>query len=152
MSTDETTTSDLIETLKNGEEGFLKAAEKLADDGRSDLSAEFMTYSQQRARFSSELATIAQAYGDHVPERSSVPGAVHRGWIAVKDAFSGSSPEAVLKAAATGEDHAVGEYEDAMKADISTDLRAVLARQFSEISAARDRVRMLAEQHSDSTP
>ncbi len=152
MSTDEKTTSDLIETLKNGEEGFQKAAEKLADSSRSDLSAEFMTYSQQRARFSSELATIARTYGDQVAERSTLPGAVHRGWIAVKDALSGSSPEAVLKAAATGEEHAVGEYEDAMKADISTELRAVLARQFSAISATRNRVKTLAEQHSDSTP
>ncbi|MCU1367664.1 MAG: hypothetical protein JWN39_3303, partial [Ilumatobacteraceae bacterium] len=113
MSTDEKTTSDLIETLKNGEEGFQKAAEKLSDSSRKDLSAEFMTYSQQRARFSAELAKVAHAYGDDVPERSTIPGAVHRGWIAVKDALSGSSPDAVLKAAVTGEDHAVSEYEDA---------------------------------------
>ena len=147
MSTDEKTTSDLIETLKNGEEGFHKAAEKLSDSNRVDLSTEFLAYSQQRARFSAELATIAKAYGDDVAERSTVPGAVHRGWIAVKDALSGSSPEAVLKAAATGEDHAVEEYESAMKADISGELRAILARQFSEVSSTRARVKALAEQH-----
>ena len=47
----------------------------------------------------------------------------------------------------TGEDHAVSEYEDAMKADISAGLRTVLTRQFAEVSSARDRVKTLAEQH-----
>ena len=146
MSIDESTTSDLIETLKNGEEGFRKAAEKLADSSSSDLSAEFVNYSEQRGRLSAELASIAHAYGDDIPERSTVPGAIHRGWMAVKDTFTGSSPAAVLKAALTGEDHAVAEYEDAIKADISEDLRAVLARQLSEVSATRTRVKALTEQ------
>ena len=146
MSTDEKTTTDLIETLKNGEEGFRKAAEKLSDSSRADLADEFTVYSEQRARFAAELAAMTNAYGDDVPQRSTLPGAVHRGWIAVKDALSGSSPEAVLKAASTGEDHAVAEYEDAMQANISDDLRSVLARQFSEVSKTRNRVSALAEQ------
>lgn len=143
MSTDETTTSDLIETLKNGEEGFKKAADKLSEDSRADLSAEFVTFSQQRARFSAELASIAHAYGDDIAQRSTVPGALHRGWMSVTDALTGSSPEAVLKAALTGEDHAVTEYEEAMKADISEELRVILSRQFSEVRATRDRVKAL---------
>ncbi|MCU1386785.1 MAG: hypothetical protein JWL72_123 [Ilumatobacteraceae bacterium] len=146
MSTDEKTTSDLIETLKNGEEGFRKAAEKLADGQRADLSNEFMSFSQQRSRFSAELAEMAKSYGDHVPERSTVPGAMHRGWMAVKDALTGDSPEAVLKAAVTGEDHAVMEFEDAMKADISDGLRAVVSRQLADVTSTRDRVKMLADQ------
>ncbi len=147
MSTDEKTTTDLIETLKNGEEGFRKAAEKLSDSSRAELADEFKVYSEQRARFAAELASIAHAYGDDVPERSTLPGAVHRGWMAVKDALSGSSPEAVLNAATTGEDHAVAEYEDAMQADISEELRAILARQFSEVSKTRNRVSALAQQN-----
>lgn len=147
MSTDEKTTSDLVKTLKNGEEGFRRAAETLSDSDRPELSTEFMKYSQQRAQFAQELSSMANTYGDDVPERSTVPAAVHRGWIAVKDALTGSSPDAVLKAALTGEDHAVSEYEDAMKADISDGLRTVLTRQFAEVSSARNRVKTLAEQH-----
>ena len=65
----------------------------------------------------------------------------------MKDALSGSSPEAVLKAALPGEDHAVGEYESAMKADISPELRGTLTGQFTELSATRNRVKSLSEQH-----
>jgi uncharacterized protein (TIGR02284 family) len=145
MSTDEKITSDLIETLKNGEEGFRKAAEKLSDSNRSDLSTEFTSFSQQRARFSAELSAMAKSYGDHVEEESTVTGAIHRGWMAVKDALSGSDSTAVLKAALTGEDHAVAEYEDALKADISADLRSVVSRQSAEVRTTRDRVKAMAE-------
>lgn len=146
MSTDEKTTSELTKTLKNGEEGFRTAAEKLNGSDRPELGSEFMQYSQQRARFCAELASMANAYGDDVPERSSVPGAVHRGWLAVKDTLTGSSPDAVLKAALTGEDHAVEQYQGAMKEDISEGLRAILTRQFAEVSTTRDRVKTLANQ------
>ena len=146
MSTDEKTTSDLVKTLKNGEEGFRRAAETLSDSDRPELSAEFMQYSQQRAQYAQELSSMANAYGDDVPERTTLPAAVHRGWIAVKDALTGSSPDAVLKAALTGEDHAVSEYEDALKADISDGLRTVLTRQSAEVTSARNRVKALAEQ------
>lgn len=148
MSTDQEVTSELIKTLKNGEEGFRSAGEKLSDSDRPELGSEFMRYSEQRARFSTELASMAEAYGDDVPERSTVPGAVHRGWLAVKDALTGSSPEAVLKAAVTGEDHAVEQYEEALTADISTGLRTVLTRQSAEVSTTRDRVKSLANASS----
>ena len=146
MSTDEKTTEDLVKTLKNGEEGFRKASERLSESDSAELGAEFMTYSQQRAQFAAELVSMAKSYGDEVAERTTVPAAVHRGWITVKDVLTGSSPEAVLKAALTGEDHAVSEYEDAMKTDISADLRTVLSRQFAEVSSTRNRVKTLAEQ------
>jgi uncharacterized protein (TIGR02284 family) len=54
----------------------------------------------------------------------------------------------VLNAAETGEDHAVGEYEKALDAEISTGLRDVLDRQYREVKAARDDVRSLAASHA----
>lgn len=146
-SIDEKTTSNLIETLRNGEEGFRAAGEKLANGSSAELSREFISFSQQRAQFSAELAAVANSYGDHVEERSTIPGAMHRGWIAVKDALTGDSPEAVLKAALTGEDHAVSEYEDAMKTDLSEGLRTIVSRQLAAICATRDRVKLLAGQN-----
>ena len=83
---------------------------------------------------------MAAAYGDHVDKRTTVPGALHRGWMAVKDMLAGSDPDGVLDAAAQGEDHAVEEYETAMKEDISDGLRTVLSRQYAEVKATRDRV------------
>jgi uncharacterized protein (TIGR02284 family) len=70
---------------------------------------------------------------------------VHRGWIALKDALTGDDAEAVLKAALTGEDHAVSEYEDALKMDLSAGFREVVVRQQAAVVAARDEVKALQD-------
>ena len=54
---------------------------------------------------------------------------MHRGWLSLKDALTGDDAGAVLKAAATGEDHAVSEYEKALEMDLSAGFREVVARQ-----------------------
>lgn len=143
MSTDESVASDLIRTLENGKEGYDKAAEKLADSDRPDVAAKFREFAQQRAAMSDELKEIAGAYGDDVEQRTTVPGALHRGWIAVKDALTGDDAGAVIGAAETGEDHAVEEYRSALEADISSEFRPIVARQLESVQAAHDYVRSL---------
>jgi len=140
MSSDESVTQDLIKTLENGREGFERAAERLSNSNEPALSAEFAKFSAQRGQFASELTQLAAAYGDQLDKRTTVPGAVHRGWMAVKDMLAGSDPDGVLDAAAQGEDHAVEEYESALEADISDGLRTVITRQYAEVKSARDRV------------
>ena len=148
MSTDRRVPKDLIETLEDGKKGFAQAAEKLADSDRPDLSTKMRTYSDQRAAFSAELETMAAGYGDDIDEDGSVGAAVHRGWMSVKDAIAGSSPEGVLDAAEQGEDHAVSEYQDALKNDdVSPNLRSVIERQFADIKAAHDDIKALRNAH-----
>lgn len=143
MSTDETVATNLIHTLENGKEGFEKAAIKLDDSDRPDVAAKFREFSQQRATMSDELKRIATSYGDDPNQRTTVPGALHRGWIAIKDAFTGEDADAVIGAAETGEDHAVAEYRDALDADISPDFRPVVVRQMAMVQATHDYVRGL---------
>ncbi len=144
-STDQKVTADLIETLQDGKKGFADAAEKLAESNRPDLVAKFNELSAQRASFASELETMAAAYGDDIDESGSVKAAAHRGWMAVKDAISGSDPDGVLDAAEQGEDHTVSAYEDALKEDISADLRTTVERQFMSIKTAHDEVKALRD-------
>lgn len=148
MSTDRRVTKDLIKTLEDGKEGFARAADKLTESDRPDLSIKMREFSDQRARFSAELEQMAANYGDDIDEDGSVAGAVHRGWLAVKDAISGSDPEGVLDAAEQGEDHAVSEYRDALDKDISPNLRVVLERQFVEVQQAHDEVKALRNTHA----
>lgn len=143
MSADEKVATDLIRTLENGKEGFAKAAEKLDDSDRPDVAAKFREFAQQRDAMSDELKAIAEAYGDDVDQRGTVPGALHRGWLAVKDALSGDDADAVIGAAETGEDHAVEQYREALEADISAEFRPIVARQLASVEAAHDYVRSL---------
>jgi uncharacterized protein (TIGR02284 family) len=142
-STDEKVTTDLIQTLKDGQKGFADAAERLAESDRADLAPTFAELSAQRAEFARELETMAAAYGDDIDESGSIAGAIHRGWIGLKDAVTGSSAGAIIDAAVTGEEHAVAEFEKALEEKISDGLRAKVQTQFFAVRAAADDVKMM---------
>ena len=149
MSTDEKISKDLIQTLKDGREGFAKAADKLAADGRNDLAERFREFSTQRERFSTELTQLAGAYGDDADTSGSLAGTVHRGWMTLKDALAGSDPEGVLDVAEQGEDHAKSEYAKALDTnDISSGLRTVVERQYADVQVAHDVVRDLRDAYA----
>ena len=143
MSDDAKAAKELVETLKDGERGFADAADKLRDGEHPEWATVLQRLSEQRAGFWREIVEMGHEYGDDVDESGSVAAAVHRGWIAVKDALTGDDPEAVLKAAVTGEDHAVSEYEDALEKDLSAGFRDVVTRQHAAVVAARDEVKAL---------
>ena len=143
MSNDAKVSKNIVEVLEDGKKGFDHAADKLAESNRVDLAPMFREFSEQRAGFAAELTTMAAAYGDEIDEHGSVKGTIHRGWMAVKDALSGSDPDGILDAAEQGEDHAVDSYKKALDEDISPELKDVLRRQMGTVQATHDQVKAL---------
>ena len=144
MSADEKVAKELVETLKDGRKGFASAAEKLRDSENPEVAATFQRLSEQRAAFTQEIVAMGHAYGDDVDESGTATAALHRGWIALKDALTGDDASGVIGAAATGEDHAVSEYEKALQEDdLSAGFRSVVQQQHAAIVAARDEVKAL---------
>ena len=136
------TINSLIETLKDGQEGFKQAAEAVKDP---QLKSLFSEYSQQRSRFANELQAQARSFGESEPEKtSSTAGAMHRAWINLKSAIT-SGDVAILAECERGEDSAVHEYEDAMKQDLPPAVGEIISRQFREVKAAHDRVKTLRD-------
>jgi uncharacterized protein (TIGR02284 family) len=138
------TLNGLIETLKDGQEGFRQAAEGVKD---SNLKSLFLEYSQQRARFVGELQSEARQHGESEPEKtSSAAGAMHRTWINLKSALTSGDDHAILAECERGEDSAIKEYQEAMNDDeLSSDIRAIVSRQYSEVKSAHDRVKQLRD-------
>lgn len=148
--TDANTTviESLLETVEDGKIGFAEAADKLDGDGNPTLAAEMRELSQERLRMANELRALATTEGVTLGNgEGTVAGAVHRGWMSVRDAVTGDDPHAVLAAAEQGEDHAVAQYERALQSDVPTVIRAVIERQYGEVRAAHDRVRDLRDSH-----
>ncbi len=145
MSTDARCTKELVETLEDGRKGFEQVAEKLKDSSSPEVAADMTRLAEQRLQFSAELRRMAESYGDAIDESGSTTAAVHRGWIALKDALTGADPKAVLRTAVQGEEHAISEYEKALEEDLSPTLREVVGRQLDAIRRARDEVKALAE-------
>jgi uncharacterized protein (TIGR02284 family) len=143
MSDDEKAAEELVETLRDGEKGFAEAATKLRDSDRAEWASVLQRLSEQRAGFRREIVELGHEYGDDVDESGTAAAAVHRGWIALKDALTGDDAGSVLGAAVTGEDHAVSEYEKALEKDLSAGFREVVTRQHQAVLAARDEVKAL---------
>jgi len=138
------TINSLIETLKDGQEGFKQAAEAVKD---SDLKSLFSEYSLQRSRFAGELQAQAVQLGESKPEDSgSVSGAMHRTWIDIKSAVTSGDDHAILAECERGEDSAIKEYKEAMEDDdLSAPVRDIVSRQYSEVKSAHDRIKQLRD-------
>jgi uncharacterized protein (TIGR02284 family) len=137
------TVNSLIETLKDGQEGFRQAAEAVKD---SELKSLFSDYSLERSRFAGELQEELRQIGDADPEdSSSVAGAMHRAWINLKAAATSGDDHAILAECKRGEDSAISEYQKAMEADLSSPLRDTVSRQYDKVKMAHDRVRNLRD-------
>ena len=133
----------LIETLKDGQEGFKQAAEGVKDP---QLKSLFNEYSQQRSRFASELQSQAQSLGEREPETSgSATGALHRAWMNLKSAVTSGDDHAILAECERGEDSAVEEYKKAIAENLSAPSREMVSRQYSEIKNAHDRIKNLRD-------
>jgi uncharacterized protein (TIGR02284 family) len=145
MSADEKVAKELVETLKDGRTGFASAAEKLRDSDRPEVAATLQRLSEQRAAFARDIVALGHEYGEDVDESGTVAAAFHRGWLSLKDALTGDDPSGVLGAAVTGEDHAVSEYEKALKEDLSDGFRSVVQQQQAAVVAARDEVKALQQ-------
>jgi uncharacterized protein (TIGR02284 family) len=137
------TINGLIETLKDGQEGFKQAAEAVKD---SNLKTLFYEYSQQRAKFAGELQSEARQFGESDPEdSSSTEGAMHRAWINLKSALTSGDDHAILAECERGEDSAVKEFKEAMEDNLSSPIREVVSRQYDEVKRAHDRVKQLRD-------
>ncbi len=134
--------NNLIETLKDGQEGFKQAAEAVKDP---QLKSLFVEYSAQRSQFATALQSEVQSLGNEPETDSSATGALHRGWINLKSAVTGGDDHAILAECERGEDSAVKEYRKALDDDLSPSLHELVSRQYTDIKAAHDRIRNLRD-------
>ena len=137
------TLNNLVETLKDGQNGYQQAAEGVNDP---QLKTLFDTYSLQRSKFAGELQNEIVNLGEPDPEdSSSVAGSMHRAWINVKSAVTNRDRHAILAECERGEDAAVSAYKDAMEKDLSEPIKQIVSRQSTEVKSAHDKIRNLRD-------
>jgi len=134
------TLNNLIETCKDGQEGFRQAAEGIE---RSDLKSLFFEFSQQRAHFAGELQSLVQQLGGSPEDSGSMAGTLHRGWINIKSAVTGRDEGAILNECERGEDSAKDNYKAALEANLPANIMEVIRSQYESVQMAHDRVKAL---------
>jgi len=133
----------LIETCKDGEYGFRTCAEHVKS---TDLKDVFLRRADDCQRGASELQQIVVQLGGKADTGSTVTGALHRGWVSVVGVLSGKSDGAILDECERGEDAALARYRDALKANLPSDVMAVVQRQYEGVKRNHDQIRTLRNQ------
>jgi len=136
------TLNGLIETCKDGQNGFKEAAEGV---DRSDLKSLFYEFSQQRSQFAGELQSLVQSLGGDPENSGSVAAALHRGWINIKSAVTGKDEGAILNECERGEDSAKNAYKNALEEALPANIMETVQTQYVAVQAAHDRVKSLRD-------
>jgi uncharacterized protein (TIGR02284 family) len=118
--------NDLIETCKDGEQGFRTAAEKAKE---SSLKTLFAKYAAQRAGYAQELQSLVTQMGGDPATSGHVAGTLHRGWINLKEALSKNEDKAIIDECEAGEDAAVKNYREARGKVLPANVAAIVQRQ-----------------------
>lgn len=137
--------NDLVETSKDGEKGFRKAAEDAHD---AQLKTLFLSRAEDCTRGARELQDSVQALGGKPDTGGTVGGALHRGWVDLKSAVTDRSDHDILADCEKGEDVAKKHYHDALEKDLPVDVRAIVERQYQGVLQNHDRVRDLRDQYA----
>ncbi|MCF2134664.1 MULTISPECIES: PA2169 family four-helix-bundle protein [Burkholderiaceae] len=134
--------NDLIETSKDGEAGFRKAAE---DASNPELKTLFASCAQSCSQAVSELQAAVHSLGGKAEDHGSASGALHRGWMDLKSAIKGRSDHEILADCEKGEDVAKKHYRQALDEALPADIRMLVERQYEGVLKHHDRVRELRD-------
>lgn len=136
------TLNGLIQTCRDGQEGFKDAAEGIE---RSDLKSLFYEFSQQRAEFAGVLQGLVRSIGGDPETEGSIAGAMHRGWIDLKSAITGGDEQSILNECERGEDSAKNAYSEALKLNLPSNVSDVIRQQSQAVQAAHNRIKELRD-------
>lgn len=136
------TLNDLVETCKDGQEGYRTAAEGAKSPELKRLLDEL---SLERSRFAGDLQSEVIHLGGDPAKSGTTGGALHRGWLNIKKAVTGSSDHAILEECERGEDAAVHNYREALAKDLPSDLRSIVEGQYVQIQKDHRQVRELRD-------
>ena len=136
--TERSVLNHLMETCKDGERGFRYAANHVQDPS---VKALFLDIASQRERFATDLLPHAQRLGGASETDGTAAGALHRGWMTIKDVLTGHEDRAIIGEAERGEGTAVAVYKDAVEGMLPPTVRDLIERQYQDVLNSQARIR-----------
>ena len=136
-SDDITVLNTLIATTLDSMKGYNEACED--DDGR--YRELFTEMARERSETASRLQARVRELGGDPEDDSSTMGAIHRGFLNLKQAVTGSDEESLIKEVERGEDYLKAKYEEALKSDdLDPATRGVIQEAYTSVRKGHDRV------------
>jgi uncharacterized protein (TIGR02284 family) len=136
--------NDLIETCRDGEEGFRHAGRRVRDRKIRSL---FGDYARQSAEFATELEEEVRRLGGDPGEHSVFDGLAQPGWITIARKLTGEDETAILAECDCGVDALERSYAGALERELPGAVRSLVERQHRQVREVSDRVHALAGRH-----
>ncbi len=134
--------NNLIETCKDGEQGFKSAAESVKS---AATKAKFLEYSAERAQMGRELQAEVRRLGGDPEKTGSTAGSVHRGWLDLKAVLTGHDDHAIVAEAERGEDVAKAAFEAALNESLPPSAQTLVQQQATKVRRAHDEVKAIRD-------
>ena len=135
--TERATLNRLVETCRDGERGFRYAANHVADPA---VKALFLEIATQREQFAEALLPHAHRLGGAAEGDGSVAGALHRGWMTLRDTLTPHDDVAMINEAERGERAALAAYRDALESPLPPESRDLIELQCAQIEDTQRRL------------
>jgi uncharacterized protein (TIGR02284 family) len=136
--------NELIETSKDGEKGFARAAK---DSNDPTLISLFSECERSCHVAVAELQDQVRLLGGNPEHGGSMTAAIHRGWISLKSLATSRDSRAILEECERGQDYAKAKYAEAVKQVLPEPVRMLIERQYQGVVANHDRVRDLRNRY-----
>ena len=138
---DTATLNTLIGTLLDSIEGYQKAA----TDTESTRYAEmFNARARERQQAVTKLQAAVARLGGNPEDDGTTAGAIHRGWLNLKEAVVGRDDQAIVNEVERGEDYLKAKFEAARDhKDLPADARAAVDEAWQSVKAGHDEMSQL---------
>ena len=138
---DTTTLNTLIGTLIDSIDGYQKAA---VDTTNTRFAEMFNARARERQHAVTTLQAAVARLGGNPEDDGTTAGAVHRGWINLKEAVLGNDDEAIVNEVERGEDYLKAKFEAALKMDdLAPTARSAIASAWDSVKSGHDEMSAL---------
>ncbi|MGI9649940.1 PA2169 family four-helix-bundle protein [Chryseobacterium sp. RLHN22] len=108
------TLNDLLNITNDRIKGFTKVEDKVWDSYPA-LKLDYDQMVRESKVMRADLIDLINERGGEVDDTSTIAGALHRGWIDVKNSFSGDHAESTIQNVIFGEKAAINSYQEALQ-------------------------------------
>ncbi|HTA74554.1 MAG TPA: PA2169 family four-helix-bundle protein [Gemmatimonadaceae bacterium] len=135
------TLNDLIETCRDGINGFRTAADGVSSPIAKEV---FLSRVHLIEKGLGDLDAAVQRLGGDPIEHGHPAASMHRAWINIKSAVTMRDDRAIINEVVRGEEVAIQHYREALEKPLPADIRAMVEMQERGTELNLERARALA--------
>ena len=134
------TLNSLAALARDGVNGMKSAAEAAKN---TSIKTKLQHLAQERDSIFSELQNAVRSLGGDPTKSGTTAGAIHRGWMSLKEMVSASDDKALLDECERGEDVAKKAFTEATAQSLPAQALAIVRKGSEQVQRSHDQIKSL---------